>query len=338
MVVAAQGVGEALGDGRVVALLPERHDDELSVPRACTRTPGRGAAGRGRERCRARRTRRGPRRVPVPRARRSRSSHRACRVLAGETARQRDRLPRQAKHRGTLVPGTAGRRAQPSSIRFESGPSRRRERRDTPGSSNSLCVGAASDCSALELLGGDRAPALVDHGLRLIVGDRLHVDLEVLRPQPQPRLASEIRVVGDDVHLGVVEQRVGVEVGRADGEPAVVDDPDLGVHVQGIVAVAAARADRGREEAPGAVIGCRQLRQLAERVVVAVVGAPGKQDHQPEVVAGRIAELVGEDADDLRRPQELVFEIDEALGTPKRAHIALEDAELALGHRVVHHL
>ena len=32
VVVAAQGVGEALGHGRVVALLPERHDHELAVP------------------------------------------------------------------------------------------------------------------------------------------------------------------------------------------------------------------------------------------------------------------------------------------------------------------
>jgi hypothetical protein len=31
MIVAAQGVGESLGHGRVVAFLPERHDHELSI-------------------------------------------------------------------------------------------------------------------------------------------------------------------------------------------------------------------------------------------------------------------------------------------------------------------
>ena len=56
--------------------------------------------------------------------------------------------------------------------------------------------------------------------------------LEVLLPELQPRGAGERRVAGHDVDLGVVEQRVLVEVGGADGEPGVVDDPDLGVDVE----------------------------------------------------------------------------------------------------------
>jgi len=39
-------------------------------------------------------------------------------------------------------------------------------------------------------------------------------------------------VASHDVHLRVVEERVLVEVGRPDGQPGVVDDPDLGVNVQ----------------------------------------------------------------------------------------------------------
>ena len=56
--------------------------------------------------------------------------------------------------------------------------------------------------------------------------------LEVLRPQAQARLASEGGLAADDVHLGVVEQGVVVEIRRTDGDPGVVDDPNLGMHVQ----------------------------------------------------------------------------------------------------------
>ena len=53
----------------------------------------------------------------------------------------------------------------------------------------------------------------------------------MLGPEPQPGLARE-GVACHDVHLGVVEERVLVEVGRPNRQPGVVDDPDLGVNVQ----------------------------------------------------------------------------------------------------------
>ena len=56
--------------------------------------------------------------------------------------------------------------------------------------------------------------------------------LEVLLPQPQARVAGELGVARDDIDLGVVEQRVLVEVGGADREPGVVDDADLRVDVE----------------------------------------------------------------------------------------------------------
>src|SRR5439155_822737 len=70
---------------------------------------------------------------------------------------------------------------------------------------------------------GTRAPETVDD-LRRGTFELLGRALEVLRPESQPRSASDARVLAHEVHLRVVEQRVVVEVRRADREPAVVDD------------------------------------------------------------------------------------------------------------------
>ena len=85
--------------------------------------------------------------------------------------------------------------------------------------------------SALELLAGDRAPQRVDDSGRL-AGDLLDRALQMLGPEPQPCLASDRGVAGHDVHLGVVEERMLVEVGRPNRQPGIVDDPDLRVNVQ----------------------------------------------------------------------------------------------------------
>ena len=66
--------------------------------------------------------------------------------------------------------------------------------------------------SALELLAGDRAPHPIDEPGRL-AGDLLDRALEMLRPEAQSGLARDPRVAGHDVHLGVGEERVLVEVG-----------------------------------------------------------------------------------------------------------------------------
>jgi len=123
-----------------------------------------------------------------------------------------------------------------------------------------------------QLLGGDRAPQLVEDGGR-VPADLALGSLEVLRPQPQPRRACNLLVVGDDVHLGVVEQRVGVEVGRSDREPAVVHDADLGVDVDDVQQLLLARIHRAGEEAVVALVGLDQGRHLPARDVGAVVGA-----------------------------------------------------------------
>ena len=59
--------------------------------------------------------------------------------------------------------------------------------------------------ASVQLLLADRFPELVDRADR-VVRDRLDRELEMLGPEPEPRVARQLRVVGDDIHLGVVEQ------------------------------------------------------------------------------------------------------------------------------------
>jgi hypothetical protein len=164
----------------------------------------------------------------------------------------------------------------------------------------------------------------------------------MLGPQAQPRVARKPLVAQHDVHLRVVEERVLVEVRRSDGEPTVVDDADLRVHVHR-PPTRSRLIERAREEAPlvSAALGrIDEDSDLPARVVRAVVRMCGQQHDDAEVVARRLAQLAREDRDELRRPEELALEIDEALRRAQRAHVALGDGELserqslvyALGH------
>ena len=85
--------------------------------------------------------------------------------------------------------------------------------------------------SAIELLLGDRKPALVDEHGRLASTYLVERELEVLGPEALASRASQLGLAADEVDLAVVEERVLVQVRRADRQPAVVDDPDLGVDV-----------------------------------------------------------------------------------------------------------
>src|SRR6476469_10298071 len=98
-----------------------------------------------------------------------------------------------------------------------------------------------------ELLGGDRAPHVVDQRRR-IAGGRVERDLQVLGPQPAPCGCGESWIVDDEVHLRVVEQRVLVEVRRPEGQPTVVDDADLGVDVYGLCRTTATRNERAAQQ------------------------------------------------------------------------------------------
>src|SRR5579862_7909609 len=113
---------------------------------------------------------------------------------------------------------------------------------------------ALATLAALELLTGRRPPDLIDHprGIAVDLGDRTPV---VLGPKSQAGLPGELTVVGHDVGLGVVVQPAGVEVGRADRQPAVVDDRHLGVDIDPRGPTAADGRDRARGETTGPTVG-----------------------------------------------------------------------------------
>ena len=93
------------------------------------------------------------------------------------------------------------------------------------------------------------------------------LELQMLRPESQPGRDHDLGVLTHDVHLGVVEQGVLVQVRRADCEPTIIDDSDLGMDVDGIGEAAMARVERAREQAAGSVVCLDQLGECAARVV-----------------------------------------------------------------------
>lgn len=112
---------------------------------------------------------------------------------------------------------------------------------------------------------GDRAPPGVDH-VRRIPGDLIPRQLEVLGPGPAASPGS-------------------VPIRGADGQPGVVDDPHLGVHVQRPGPPVGVRVDRGRGWCPrrrwgGSVAAGaggnrpeRRARRYARRIVNSPRGA-----------------------------------------------------------------
>ena len=125
------------------------------------------------------------------------------------------------------------------------------------------------------------------------------VELEMLRPESQSGRHHDVLVVADDVHLGVVEQGVLVQVRRADREPAVVDDSDLRMDVDGIGEAAVACVERAREQAATSVVGVDQLSECAASVVSPGVRFHGQDENDPERVIGGFFELVAQDFHDL---------------------------------------
>ena len=153
--------------------------------------------------------------------------------------------------------------------------------------------------ASLGLLMRDRLPEPVNdlHRIALEVANRT---LQVLAPEPSPYPGNG-RAVGDgQVHLGVVEERVFVEVGRADSEPAVVDDAHLCVHIHRGVPILAARVDGAGEQPAGAVVGLHQRPELAPRVVAAAVRLRRQHYEKAKIRRGWPAQLIPEDGQDLR--------------------------------------
>src|SRR3989442_7928717 len=167
---------------------------------------------------------------------------------------------------------------------------------------------------AIELLFGDREPAFGDELARLAPPHVFDRELEVLGPQPLPRRSRKLGLAADEVELAVVEQGVLVQVGGADRQPAIIDDPDLRVDVDQLPALAAPSVERTREESAGASIRVDEHADLSAAVVVAACGMRGQDGDDSEVVSRRPPELVDEDPDQPRPPEELALEVDQPLG------------------------
>ena len=115
-----------------------------------------------------------------------------------------------------------------------------------------------------------------------------------------------------DVDLGVVEERVGVEVRRADRQPAVVDDADLGVDVEPVDRRAGHRVDRRGQEAPATARRHRRAGRASR-------ACPPRRcwPWRAAATTTRKRSLGGsrsfshDHVDDLRQPEELRLEVDE---------------------------
>src|SRR5579863_4348066 len=95
------------------------------------------------------------------------------------------------------------------------------------------------------------------------------VERQVLAPQLLAHRSRELPVVGDQVDLRVIEERVFIEIRRSHGEPLVVNDSDLCVHVDARL-LASWRSNRAEQQP---VISVRRLEntELTASVVVPVV-------------------------------------------------------------------
>ena len=221
------------------------------------RPPGRCGARRATSRCRAR--------SPT-------ATRRSCAPRARRAARAARRLSRRRRARRTVRAGgrRAARRAAARCSRCVRGSPRR---------ARSSCSRAIGRQSSSTTAAGSPATS---------AASRSRCSAHSRRRVSRASAGSQV----DDVHLAVVEQRVGVEVRRADRQPAVVDDPDLRVDVEAVDRAprcapqsVAARKRRGRRRASASA----RTRELAAGVLLAVVRARGQDDDDAEVVvsAGR---------------------------------------------------
>src|SRR5436190_3107040 len=153
----------------------------------------------------------------------------------------------------------------------------------------------------------------------------------MLRPEPETQVSRELGIMHDDVHLRVVEERVLVQVRRADGQPAIVDDPDLRVDIY-LLPADALLDERARQKASCAGVGFREDAELPSCVLRPVHRVRGEQDDEPELVGRWVSQLLCQYRDKLRRPEELALEIDEALCRAQGTDVALEEPEVAAGH------
>ena len=85
----------------------------------------------------------------------------------------------------------------------------------------------------------------------------------------------------------------------------------------------------------GSVVGVGQNSQLATGRVGAVVGLGGEHHDDAELIGGRTAQLVGEDVDDLGRPEKLILQVDDLASRTERAHVGRQNSKVAARLKVV---
>jgi hypothetical protein len=153
---------------------------------------------------------------------------------------------------------------------------------------------------------------------------------------PEPAGIDRGTLVAFGVHhrggqLGVVRPGPRVEVVAAHRCPDVVDDAQLGVHVDGqalqVLDIEHLNPVPARLPHHGQGLRVPQHRRLVVELVL-VVGPPWHDGDQMQ--SGRALECGGEDARDVERPQVLVLEVDQPLGSADRLGVGQGDAAFPL--------
>ena len=80
----------------------------------------------------------------------------------------------------------------------------------------------------------------------------------------------------DDIQLRVIEQRMLVQVRRADRHPGVIYDPNLGMNVDRPVSVGTDGVEGAGEQPTGIAVGLHQRSQLPTGIVRAFVRRGGE--------------------------------------------------------------
>src|SRR5664279_1896081 len=99
--------------------------------------------------------------------------------------------------------------------------------------------------------------------------------------------------------------------------------------VDGRLALTGVPDDGRREETVRPGVGVEQTTELAPCGVSTIAWLCGQQQQEPEVITRWMLDLVNEHVDHLRRPKELVLEVDEVLGRAQGSQVGIQDGELS---------
>ena len=96
----------------------------------------------------------------------------------------------------------------------------------------------------------------------------------MLRPEAEARVGRSSRVMGDHIHLGVVEQRCSFRLAEPSVQPLVVDDRDLSMNVDGIRVVpeSGRKSRRGRARSSSASISTASMPRVSSEPLFRFAG------------------------------------------------------------------